>query len=195
MERPTDPLPGTITRTVNELMAGGLPSDADPDVRRVYDELRTLAHHRLEREQHAPFETTDLVHEAYIKLFRPEQDAWRSRAHFFGSAARAMEQLLVDAARRRRLSLLTMPLSVTDRSPPVDPQRLSEALQEMAAQDRELAELARLKIFAGVSLPLLAELTSTSERTASRRWTFARTWLYQRLRQDENGLCDHGTSG
>jgi RNA polymerase sigma factor (TIGR02999 family) len=190
-------MPGTITRTVNEMLAGVLPTDADPHVRRVYDELRTLAHHRLDHEQHAPFETTDLVHEAYVKLFRPAQGEWRSRAHFFGSAARAMEQLLVDVSRRRRLTPPSTPLTMDlpDRIPPVDPRRLSAALQEMAEQDRELAELARLKIFAGVSISLLAELTSTSERTASRRWTFARTWLYQRLQQDLNGLSDHDTKG
>lgn len=188
-----DQSPGTVTRVVNGMAAGSLPSDADPHVRRVYTELRTLAHRRLDRERHAPFQTTDLVHEAYLKLFRPTQEGWQSRAHFFGSAARAMEQLLIDAARRRgqtRGPAVSMNGAAT--GPLIDPERLSEALEAMARQDRELAELARLKIFAGVSLPLLAELMSVSERTVSRRWTFARTWLYQRLSRDPDSGGDSG---
>ena len=178
-----DESPGTLTRIVNGMAGGSLPSDADPHVRRVYDELRALAHARLHDERGAPFQTTDLVHEAYVKLFRPSQEGWQSRGHFFGSAARAMEQLLVDAARRRsRGGALAM--APGEAGPAIDPRRLSEALEELGRQDRELAELARLRIFAGVSVPLLAELMSMSERTVSRRWTFARTWLYQRLGRD-----------
>lgn len=187
--------PGTVTRVVNGISAGSLPSDEDSHVRRVYTELRALAHHRLGHERQAPFQTTDLVHEAYLKLFRPAQGGWHSRAHFFGSAARAMEQLLIDAARRRspaRELAVSMNRSAT--GPPINPERLSEALEAMGREDRELAELARLKIFAGLSLPLLAELMSVSERTVSRRWTFARTWLYQRLGHDSDSAGQSGST-
>jgi RNA polymerase sigma factor (TIGR02999 family) len=183
-----DQPPGTITRVVNAMASGTLATDADPDVRRVYEDLRTIAHRRLDEERNAPFQTTDLVHEAYLKLFRPGGGQWQSRAHFFGSAARAMEVLLIDSWRRRqRYPALVDQLRNDDGDAVIDPLRLSAALDDLAKHDRDLAELARLKLFGGVSLPLLAELTSSSERTASRRWTFARTWLAQRLAEPDTG--------
>jgi RNA polymerase sigma factor (TIGR02999 family) len=181
--------PRTTTRVLNGIAA---PDRADPAVARIYRELRAMASRRLQQEQAAPLATTDLVHEAYVKLFAPG-GLWQSRAHFFGSAARAMEQVLIDAARRRARGggnggggrgpdgevLLDDPDALPARG--VDPIGVSEALAELSRLDADLAELARLKLFAGLSIPQLAECLGLSERTLSRRWTFVRTWLYQHL--------------
>ncbi|HEU4762819.1 MAG TPA: ECF-type sigma factor, partial [Gemmatimonadales bacterium] len=80
-----------------------MPHDSlDHFARELYDELRRMAHRQLsgERPDHTLC-TTDLVHEAYLKLGRLERIEWQSRAHFFAGAAQAMRRVLVDHAVRR----------------------------------------------------------------------------------------------
>ena len=69
----------------------------------VYNELRSISskYLNLEYRKHT-LQTTELVHEAYIKLFGNQEICWESRAHFYGVAARAMRQILVDYARKRK---------------------------------------------------------------------------------------------
>src|SRR5262245_34702093 len=69
----------------------------------VYDELKRVARRQLRAvDANATISTTELVHEAFLKLSRSAEPGWDSRAHFFGTAARAMRQVLVEFARRRR---------------------------------------------------------------------------------------------
>jgi RNA polymerase sigma factor (TIGR02999 family) len=185
--------PPSITRVLNGVAGRAA---ADPAIGRIYSELRAIAKRRLDREHAAPLQTTELVHEAYLKLFSHGGE-WQSRAHFFGAAARAMEQLLIDAARRRgrrggpggpgQSPNGEVLLGDLDALPArgVDPIAASEALAELWHLDPDLAEVTRLKLFAGLSIPQLAECLGLSERTLSRRWTFARTWLYRRLLGDK----------
>lgn len=172
---------GTITRLVNNIAAGGALSDADLHVRRLYDELRSAARLRLSHEHRTPFDTTELVHEAYLKLFRPGAGTWESRAHFFGSAARAMEQILIDAARRRRVRDQILPIPGEPGAAVLDPEAVSRAIEALHAVEPDLAEIARLRIFAGLPVLTIAEALGVSDRTVVRRWTFARTWISQHL--------------
>jgi RNA polymerase sigma factor (TIGR02999 family) len=178
--------PGTVTRAVNAIVAGELPVDANPSVKRIYDELRMLAHSKLEGEAQATLNTTDLVHDAFLKLFRPDQKAWESRRHFFGSAARAMQQLLIEWARRngkRPITLDELPDGVAAAAR-VNPVELAEAISLLESKDPEMAELARLRFFAGLSMVQIAEALGVSERIVKRNWIFARTWLFNNMRDD-----------
>ncbi len=174
---------GTVTRVVNAIAAGELPIDANPAVKRIYDELRMLAHSKLERERHATLNTTELVHDAFLKLFRPGQREWENRRHFFGSAARAMQQVLVQLASRSGKRPVSM-AEVPDGAAPtrVNPVELAEAIQALEDRDANMAELARLRFFAGMTFSQIADVLGISERSVKREWTFVRTWLFNHMR-------------
>lgn len=180
--------PGTITRAVNGLVRGAVPTEAEPAVRQIYDELRRLAASKLARDPGASCPPTELVHDAFLKLFRPSQTPWDSRAHFFGAAGRAMQQLLIEQYRRRRLE----PGSADDLDqvaarPGVDPERLSRALNELSRHDARMAEIVYLRNFAGLTVPDAADVLGISERHLKRNYAFALAWLYRRMSDERPG--------
>jgi RNA polymerase sigma factor (TIGR02999 family) len=153
----------------------------------VYDELRQLAAARLSHE--APGQTlqpTALVHEAYLRLVDVSQEQqWNSRGHFFAAAAEAMRRILVERARRkktekqgggrRRIELANAhPVCSTD---PDELLMLDEALSRLAQVDAAAAEIAKLRIFAGLSVKQAGESLGISRATAHRHWTYARAVL------------------
>lgn len=155
----------------------------------LYDELRRLARSRLrEGGANASIQATELVHEAYLRLLGPQgRDAksWNGRGHFFGAAAKAMRQILVDRARARgalkrggdrvRLDLDWASIEL-DRVPP-EIVELDAALERLAAADPLKAELVSLRFFAGLSQREAAAALGISMTTADRHWAFARAWL------------------
>ncbi|MFZ4576472.1 MAG: ECF-type sigma factor [Phycisphaerales bacterium] len=198
--------PGTITALVNRLSAGELLS-RDEMFPLVYAELRGMARHRL-RSGPADRTPTELVNMVYVKLFgSPPPGAaasggpgrWENRAHFFGAAARAMEHLLVDDARRARtqrknlgpqaqggstggFDLDSIPVEPDDKTAK-DIELLSIALRELEATDAELAELVRLRIFLRQSPEVIADAVQMSVRKLQRELACARAFLQNRLRQ------------
>jgi RNA polymerase sigma factor (TIGR02999 family) len=135
-------------------------------------------------------QTTDLVHEAYIRLSKNPDYEWQNPRHFFGAAALAMRQILVDRARHRRahkrggdrvrIDLITMP----DQSAPLSAEAiltLHKALERMQAASPDVAEVVLLHFFAGLSLPEIASAMDLSLRTVERRWRTARAWLSAHL--------------
>lgn len=157
----------------------------------VYDELRRLAAMRLAREPAGQtLQATALVHEAYVRLVdveRPPQ--WDSRGHFFAAAAEAMRRILVDNARRKR-SLKhggdrhRTPLENAE--PAVveskhDVLAVDEVLREFEQTDPDKARLVKLRFYAGLGLDEAATALGISRATASRHWTYAKAWLYDRL--------------
>jgi len=158
----------------------------------VYDELRTLAAHRLAHQ--TPGQTlqpTALVHEAYLRLVHdPEGHDWDSRGHFFAAAAEAMRRILVENARRkgrrkRGGGLTRRDLDAAEQVtvPEVreDLLALDEALTKLASADPQAAQLVQLRYFAGLSIPEAARALGVSSRTADRLWAFARAWLLREL--------------
>jgi RNA polymerase sigma factor (TIGR02999 family) len=157
----------------------------------VYDELRRLASQWLARE--APGQTlqpTALVHEAFVRLTGTSgQPTWDSRRHFFAAAAEAMRRLLVENARRkkrgkhgggrRRVSLEAAESMA--QAPSEDLLALDEALTRLTAHDPVKAEVVKLRFFAGLTMPEVAQSLDISLTTAERYWTYARTWLYADL--------------
>ena len=157
----------------------------------VYDELRRLAARKLAREKPGQtLQATALVHEAYLRLVDTERaQCWSSRRHFFSAAAEAMRRILIDSARRKR-----RPKHGGDRhrldlddagdaiAPPVaDLLALDEALEKLAAEDKDSADLVKLRYFAGLSLAAAAEALGLPARTAGRRWAYARAWLSEEI--------------
>jgi RNA polymerase sigma factor (TIGR02999 family) len=163
---------------------------------RVYGELRRIARIRLRRERQAhTLAATDLVHEAYLKLLPVEGVDWRSRAHFFAIASRAMRNVLVDHATRRKAAkrgggATMLAIEETDAAaeqPLDDLIALSEALDRLERLDARQAQVVECRFFGGLSLEETAEALNTSAATVSRDWTFARAWLHNELAQAAGG--------
>jgi RNA polymerase sigma factor (TIGR02999 family) len=157
----------------------------------VYEELRQLAAQKLVHEK--PGQTLDataLVHEAYIKLVGPADEArWRNRSHFFHAAAEAMRRILIDNARRKRSEKrgggrqrfdaddhLAAPAKSTE-----DLLAIDEALAALEAEDTESAQLVKLRFYAGLSVEEAGEALGLPRATAYRTWSYAKAWLKLRL--------------
>ncbi|MBI1853049.1 MAG: sigma-70 family RNA polymerase sigma factor [Planctomycetes bacterium] len=160
----------------------------------VYDELRGLARRQMaaERSNHT-LQPTALVHEAYVKLVGADAPVkWEGRAHFFRAAAQAMRRILVDwargvAAEKRGGDQVRTPLDDVDVA--IAPQSddllaLDEALTKLEQNDSRMADVVKLRYFAGLSLDETALALGVTIRTVTRDWTAARAWL---LREISNG--------
>ena len=156
----------------------------------VYEELRLLAAQKLSHEPPGQtLQATALVHEAYIRLVGDDPQSWDSRGHFFAAAAEAMRRILVEKARRKR-SLKhggtrhrtdLDEVDLTIEGPSVDMIALDEALARLTAVDTQLAELVKLRYFAGLSLDQVAKIQGVTRRTASSHWAYARAWLHRMI--------------
>ncbi|MFN3193011.1 MAG: ECF-type sigma factor [Aureliella sp.] len=156
----------------------------------VYDELKKLAAAKLAHE--APGQTlqpTALVHEAYIQLEKcGGKQTWKSRAHFFGAAAEAMRQILVNRAiKKRRVkhggNLKRVELDDQVQAYDADDQiiALHEALEDYEKKEPRKSDLVKLRFFAGLTLVQAAEALNISRATVSRDWDDAKQWFFVRL--------------
>jgi len=166
------------------------PSTAAALLPLVYDELRKLAAHKMANEAAGhTLQPTALVHEAWLRLAGSEQQTWQNRAHFFAAAAEAMRRILIDNARRKRairhggaqerVDLATVEIATAVK----DDQLLAlhDALEKLAAEDKQMAELVKLRFFIGLTNKEAAEILQVSEPTVERWWAFARAWLYREI--------------
>lgn len=160
----------------------------------VYDELRRVAAAHLAHERPGQtLQATALVHEAYLRLIGGEAASWENRRHFFAAAAEAMRRILIDRARRRKRLRHGGELERADfdaaeiaiEPTPVDLVALDEALDLLAFEDPQKAELVKLRFFAGLSEQEAADVLGISRATAARHWAYARAWLFERLRDDD----------
>jgi RNA polymerase sigma factor (TIGR02999 family) len=182
-----------VTRILNAI-EGGDTRAVDKLFPAVYNELRKLAAQKMSGE--APGHTlqaTALVHEAYLRLVGMAGQSWSSRTHFFATAAEAMRRILVENMRRkhslkrggkRQKAELAEDVLTFD-GPSEDIIALDEALTRLAEHEPAIVELVKLRYFAGLTLGQAAELLGMSRRTATRNWTFARTWLYEQITKQD----------
>jgi len=184
-----------VTRILSQINDGD-PHAADELLPLVYDELRKLAAAKMAQEKPGQtLQATALVHEAYLRLVDAEQTAsWNSRGHFFGAAAEAMRQILVDRA-RQKLSLKRggarerqeVPFDeIATAAAPEEVVFVHDALDALADEDPLAADLVKLRYFTGFSIEEAAEVLQLSRATAYRIWTYARAWLRASL-QDRCG--------
>lgn len=158
----------------------------------VYDDLRQMAHRYLvrERSDHS-LATTDLVHEAFLRLVDQRRVDWKDRVHFFGVAAQAMRRILVDHARRyqaekrggkRQRVMLDDSIAVADQRADLLV-ALDEALDRLTGIDERLAQVVELRFFGGLRETEAAEVLGVTDRTIRRDWVKAKGWLHQAIHQ------------
>ncbi len=159
----------------------------------VYGELRNIAHRHLVSNPLAnQFSTTDLVHEAYLKLIDHRNVSWKSRTHFFAIGSRVMRQVLVDRARHNlaakrgggmcRLTLdETLLLSRTDDHHVLAVEDALQRLEEVSAQQARIVEM---RFFGGMTVEEVAEEMEMSKRWVESEWTMIRAWLRAELSED-----------
>jgi RNA polymerase sigma factor (TIGR02999 family) len=155
----------------------------------VYEELKRIAHRHLHDVGGSDtLSTTELVHEAYLKLSHsPGQ--WDNRAHFFGAASRAMRQVLVDFARKRQAGkrggqsdIVTLESSDAALDIQLDEMiALDAALDRLNEVDERLRQVVELRFFAGLSPSEIADIFGVTARTVERDWIKARLFLLQEL--------------
>lgn len=186
---------GELTRLLSACSAGDRGA-FDELISLVYDDLRRIAHKRLqsERTDHT-LSTTALVHEAYLQLVDQAVATWRDRAHFFAVAAKIIRNVLVDYARRRGAekrggSGVHIPLredlaGVEPRT--IEFLALEEALGALAEHDPRLERIVECRFFGGMNMKDTAAALGVSMRTAERDWRRARAYLYDALYPDPSG--------
>ncbi len=179
-----------VTRILSAIEQGE-PGAADRLLPLVYDELRKLAARRLAREKPGQtLQATALVHEAYLRLVGGDDPKpWNGRGHFFGAAAEAMRRIVVENARRkarirhggglRRVDLDEIDLARDESSD--DLLALDAALHRLAEEEPIVAQVVKLRHFAGMTIEQAAAALDISVRTANRHWAYARAWLFQQL--------------
>jgi RNA polymerase sigma factor (TIGR02999 family) len=178
--------PGEVTRLLEAAVAGDSGA-LDRLVPLMYEDLRRVARRQLDREGGGhTLQTTALIHEAYLKLAGGGNVGATSRAHFLAIAARAMRQVLVDYARRRKAAKRgggVISVTLGDQAQPADASAddllaLNEALDQLDPRQRQVIEC---RFFGGMEEKDIAEALGVSERTVRRDWVKARAWLYQAL--------------
>ena len=180
---------------------GAKPSEpAEPTaamIEALYRELRALARARMRRESaDATLRTTELVHEAYLRLGSSDHRGWANRAHYFAAAAEAMRRILIEHARARarekrggqdgrppqRVSISD--LGSADLSVTYDPDEilaLDGGIERLRLMDARAADVVRLRFYGGLSVEETAEALGVTARTVKRDWSVARAWLSREL--------------
>lgn len=201
-DRPTIGSPEAVTipaestlraRTSNPLER----DDSGEMILRLYRELRAIAgvHLRRERMGHT-LQPTAMVHEVYLKLATRGGDGWRSRGEFVAAAARAMREILVDHARRKRamkrggdwervcIERAVDPDAPEPSSDGLDVLALHEALADLEQVDDRAARVVMLRFFGGLTVEEAADALGVSRSCAEEDWRVARAWLKGRLSPD-----------
>jgi RNA polymerase sigma factor (TIGR02999 family) len=158
----------------------------------LYTELRRLA--AALTAQRGPGQTltpTALVHEAYLRLVKGQDPGWQGRRHFFGAAAQAMREILIEQARRKgRLKRggggkrVELAEGLAWIEPPADDVlALDEAISQLRAEDPRLAEIVMLRYYSGLTVEETAHVVGVSVSTLTRDWRYVRAWLAGQLGQ------------
>ena len=183
---------GKVTQILHA-MREGQPHSGDELMEIVYEELRQIARAKMQLEQPGQtLQATALVHEAWLRL---GDGKFNDRRHFFAAAAEAMRRILVESARRKLREKrgsgaehcdvdeveIAAPAGSGD-----ELLRVHEVLDRLAAEDAQKAELVKLRFFVGLSLAEAGAVLGLPERTAKRHWAYARAWLFDAIRRDEN---------
>ncbi|HLP77318.1 MAG TPA: ECF-type sigma factor [Candidatus Paceibacterota bacterium] len=177
-----------------DAIARGEEHAGDELLRRVYEELRSLAAAYMARESPGhTLQPTALVHEAWLRMVDGTELKWKGRAYFFASAARAMRRILVEHARRKsavkhggalqRVDIEGVELAQTTRDEKI--LLMEEALAELEKEFPERAQVVVLKYFGGLTNLEVAETLNIGERTVNRHWLCAKTWLSQKIRAQQ----------
>lgn len=168
----------------------------------VYDQLRVYASRVLRDEPTGlTLQTTDLVHEVYLRLSQLREIRWNNDNELMRAAVGVMRRVLVDHARARRAGKRSSGghkisiqdhLDVADPSPMasdalIDLLDLDTALTRLAEADERKAEVVQMRYFGGFSIEEVAGLLEVSVATVKRDWLLAKAWLYRELHGERSG--------
>ena len=171
----------------------GDPSASQALFAALYSELHRVAKRELARQNaFVSLGATTLLHEAYLDMANRDGASFPDRARFMGYAARVMRGLIIDHARNRRAQKRGGQFEITSLATDVgqgaaddrELTRISEALDELAKMEPELAEIVDLKFFCGFSFAEIAGMRGVSERTVQRSWEKARIYLHRSISAD-----------
>jgi RNA polymerase sigma factor (TIGR02999 family) len=179
-----------VTRLLGSVGAGE-PKAAEQLLALVYEDLRKLAVVRMANEKAGQtLQPTALVHEAWLKIAGDGNEQFANRRHFFKAAVTAMQQILIDNARRKqRLArganqagdeLHESRIAMT--VPSEELLAVNDALAALALEDPQAAEVVQMRYFVGMTVPEIADALGLSPRTVDRHWAFARAWLKRTIR-------------
>jgi RNA polymerase sigma factor (TIGR02999 family) len=184
-----------VTQLLDAIDAGD-PKAADQLLPLVYEELRKLAAARMANEKAGQtLQPTALVHEAWLKIAGDGSEQFANRRHFFKAAATAMQQILIDNARRKQrlkhggdqageeLHESRIAVSV----PSDELLAVNDALTALALEDPQAAEVVQMRYFVGMSVPEIADALNLAPRTVDRHWAYARAWLKRSIRTSLSG--------
>jgi RNA polymerase sigma-70 factor (ECF subfamily) len=188
MEEPQE----QITLLLGEIAAGN-EAAKEKLIALVYDKLHKMAGAMMRRERsNHTLQPTALVHEAFFKLFVGKPLQAVNRAYFFGAAANAMRQILIDYARKlgrspegKRVPLLDEILDSVKITCRIDMLDLDRALEELKRMHARQCEVVTLRFFGGLQWSEIATCLNVGTSTVEKDWQAARAWLYRSLR--ENG--------
>jgi RNA polymerase sigma factor (TIGR02999 family) len=184
-----------VTQLLDAIGAGD-PTAPDQLLPLVYQELRKLAVVRMANEKPGQtLQPTALVHEAWLKIAGHGNEHFANRRHFFKAATTAMQQILIDNARRKQrlkhgANLIGDELHESRIAVTVPSEELlavNDALAALALEDREAAEVVRMRYFVGMTVPEIAAALDLAPRTVDRHWAFARAWLKRTIRSSLSG--------
>ncbi|MCW5554802.1 MAG: sigma-70 family RNA polymerase sigma factor [Verrucomicrobiae bacterium] len=179
-----------VTQILDRVQQGD-PKAADQLLPLVYEELRKLAVARMANEKAGQtLQPTALVHEAWLKIAGNGQEHFANRRHFFKAAATAMQQILIDNARRKQRlkhganqvgeELHESRIAVA--VPSEELLAVNDALAALAREEPEAAQVVQMRYFVGMTVPEIADALGLSPRTVDRHWAFARAWLKRTIR-------------
>ena len=171
-----------------------LSGDAAEMIPAVYDELKKLANARMSHENPQTIGATALVHEAYLRLLKPEdktQILWTNHRHFFAAAAESMRRIMIERARARNaakrgggkehqvdgLDQIEAPV------PDDEIIQIGEALEQFSDLEPDIANIVKMKYFVGLKWDEISQVTGIPTRTLRRQWAFARSWLFKEIKK------------
>lgn len=184
---------GNVTGLLNAWQDGDAEA-GDTMLALIYDELHRIAAQQRRRGQDlSTLQTTDLLHEAWLRLSDQGAVNWRNRSQFFAIASVVIRRVLLDYARRRKSQQRDrrMEVPLADSPEPMNAERAREvieldaALGELKAHDPRQARVVELRYFGGLTIEETGSVLEVSPATVKRDWEHARAWLYRELHADE----------
>ncbi len=167
-------------------------SEIDELIQATMTTIKLMARRNKKAHNQLTLQTTEIVHETYLRLVKSQAGKWQNRNHFLITFSYVMKKFLVDQYRKKMTSKRgdgIIDLDVDSTSVhipmpdglPLDWIELELKLEELAEIDKDAHDIVLLRYFAGLEIAETAATLNISERTVSRKWTFARTWLHTNL--------------
>jgi RNA polymerase sigma factor (TIGR02999 family) len=190
-----DQAKGAITHALRAAVQGDQAAAAEL-LPLLYTELRKLAQALMAKTPPGnTLQPTALVHEAYLRLIGTADPGWNSRGHFFGAAAAAMRNILVEQARRKgrlkrgsgRKRVHIDGVEIQIEPPADDILALDEALKRLEARDARKGRIVNLRYFAGLTVRETAAALEVSVGTIEREWRYIIAWLHKELGEPDTG--------